>query len=125
MMERHFVTFVYPRLAVDEEAEEPVKSWDVEKAIEEAKTRHPGACSFEFHTRRREDDELDSKVVARSPTYFLGGGIITIEEVRGREKNLQQPLLAGMEANGWDRVVVAKFGKTSPLEEEDVVLESA
>lgn len=77
-IQQHFVTFYSPGTMVAETTAKPVADWTVDVAVEMArgiKERHGAApYGFCFTTRGREADDLDSKEIARSPFYWLGGG---------------------------------------------------
>ena len=128
-MEAHFVTFYSPGTFVAESSSLPIDSWDVAKAkamAGEVKERY-GATpyGFRFTTRTRKDDELDSKVTATSPTYYLGGTVETLEQVKARATDKERILVANMEGNKWDRIITNNnsWRWIQPLEEDDVVLQ--
>ena len=128
-MEAHFVTFYSPGTFVAESSSLPIDSWDVAKAkamAGEVKERY-GATpyGFRFTTRTREDNELDSKVTATSPTYYLGGTVETLEQVKARATDKERILVANMEGNKWDRIITNNnsWRWIQPLEEDDVVLQ--
>lgn len=119
-MEQHFVTFYSPGTIVAETTEKKIDSWDVTKAQEMAKNikeRH-GALpyGFRFTTRSRKDNELDSKVSESSGMYYLGGKVLTLQDIR--------TLISNMECNGWKKVIQNdnSWRWIQPLEEDDVVL---
>ncbi len=128
---KHFVTFYSPGTFVDEETRTPIDAWDVAAAFAMAKDiteRHDAKpYAFQFTTRSRGDDDLDSKEVARSPMHYFGVKIETIEEISARRRPKERTLLANMRSNGWDRIVTTTSGwKTSrPLGAEDVVLDES
>lgn len=126
-MQQHYVKFYSPGTLVAEITAEPIDSWDIDKAVEMSKQiveRH-GATpyAFKFTTRAREDNELDSKQVAESGYYFLGGQVKTLAEVEAEEPG--SILASNMRGNGWDKVVTTNnsYKWTQPLEPGDVVLE--
>lgn len=128
-MQQHFVTFFSPGTFVAETSEVPISAWDPEIAKKIArgiKERH-GATpyGFRFTTRSRKESDLDSQVSARSPMYFLGGKVETLEEVEARATKEDQILLSNMRGNGHKRIVTNNnsWRWTQPLEESDVVLE--
>lgn len=128
-MKQHFVTFYSPGTFVAEDTTKPIDSWDVEKAKEmarEIKERH-GATpyGFSFSTRTRGDEDLDSHVSETSATYFLGGKVRTLQEVKADNDPREEILLSNMECNGWDRIITNTnlWKWTQPLKENDVVLE--
>jgi hypothetical protein len=130
MIEKHFVTFYSPGTFVSEMTVEPVDSWDVEEAT--SKARHIieryGARPYGFRfTTRRNDGELDSKEVRRSGMYFLGGEVLTLQQVKDRNDPADRILISNMECNGYEKVVENRnsWKATIPLNEGDTVLEFA
>lgn len=128
-MERHFVTFFSPGTFVAEETVKPIDSWDVEAAMEMARsiTERYNATpyGFRFSTRTRKDDELDSTVTKRSHIYYLGGRVETLEDVERRADPKEAILLRNMRGNGWKRIVTNdnSWRWTQPLKDDDVVLD--
>ncbi len=128
-MEQHFVTFYSPGTFFAEQDTKPIDSWDVDAAIEMARgiTQRYNArpYGFQFTTRTRKDDELDSSVSAKSNLYYLGGRIETLEEVEARNNPDEKILRSNMRGNGWDRIVVNdnSWRTTQPLEADDVILD--
>jgi len=128
-MKKHFVIFFSPGTLLSEQSSESIDSWDVDKAVEmsrKIKERY-GATpyGFQFATRERKDDELDSKEIKRSGTYYLGGEVFTLEQIKSRNDPNDRILISNMECNGWDKVVVNtnSWKITQPLTENDTVLE--
>ena len=129
MMKQHFVEFYSPGTFVAEQSTRPIDAWNVDTAIEMArsiKERH-GAVpyGFRFITRGREDNELDSRIIDKSGLYYLGGRVETVEDVRQRDDPKEKILLSNMERNGFDRIVINEnSGRwTQPLHETDTVLD--
>lgn len=128
-MERHFVTFYSPGTFVAETSEHPVESWDTDVAVKIAfdVVERYGArpYGFKFSTRTRGDADLDSKVSKTSGTYYLGGKVETIDEVRARNYPSERILLSNMERNGYNRIIVNtnSWKWTQPLRKDDVVLD--
>lgn len=129
-MTRHFVTFLSPGTFVAEQSTKPIESWDVDKALEmsrDVKERY-GATPYGFYftTRARTDDELDSKVVEKSPLHYIGGRIRTLEEVEADNDPQEEILRSNMRCNGYSRVWESTEGWkwTQPLNDDDVVLEA-
>ncbi len=128
MLKQHFVTFFSPGTFVHEETTKEIAQWDVNAAIEMARTiieRHSATpFAFQFSTRGREDHELDSREVDRSGRYYLGGVVLSLSEVKARNNQKDRILIANMEGNGWDRVVENhnSWQTTQPLEDDDTVL---
>lgn len=128
-MERHFVTFLSPGTFFSEETEKPIDSWDIDKAVEMSRSikERYGAIPYGFYftTRARNDDELDSKRVAKSNLYYLGGRIETIEEVIARNDPDENILRKNMINNNVERIVVNdnSWRHSAPLKDDDVILD--
>jgi hypothetical protein len=127
-MKKHFVTFFSPGTFVAETTTKEIDLWDVERAMEmsgEVLERYDALpYGFQFTTRERGDSDFDSKEVARSGMYYLGGEVLTIDDLKKQNDPSNRILISNMEINGWDRVVVNKnsWSWTQPLKDDDVVL---
>lgn len=128
-MKANFVTFLSPGTFVHETSTKRIETWDVEQAKAMAKDiveRH-GATPFAFYftTRSRGETDLDSKQTAQSCTYYLGGRIETLEEVKARNLPDERILRSNMECNGYARIIVNTnlWKVTQPLRDDDVVLD--
>lgn len=128
-VKQHFVAFYSPGTFFAETSEKAIDSWDVEKAKKMSapiKERY-GATpyGFRFLTRGRTAKELDSKEIAHSPMYYLGGKVETMAQVKARATDKDRILISNMENNGYDRIVTSTGGYkwTQPIHEDDVVLE--
>ena len=92
----------------------------------EIKERH-GALpyGFQFATRTRNKNDFDSKETARSNMYYLGGEILTVEQVRAENNPDNKTLISNMECNGYDRIVKNRNSWlwTQPLNDDDIVLD--
>jgi len=130
-VKKHFVMFYSPGTFFAETSEKPIDSWDVEKAKKMARSikERYGATpyGFRFITRGRTAKELDSKEIALSPMYYLGGNVETLAQVKARATDKERILVSNMQNNGYDRIVTSTSGYkwTQPLQKEDVVLEVA
>ena len=129
IMKKHFVIFFSPGSFVSEQTEKPIESWDVEKAVEllkEIKERY-GATpyGFCFTTRGRNSDDLDSKEISRSGMYYLGGKVLTLQDVKARNNPDDRTLIFNMECNKYERVIenTNSWKVTLPLNDNDTVLE--
>jgi hypothetical protein len=128
-IERHFVTFLSPGTFVHEETTKPIEKWDVKKAKSMAKKiveRHNATpFAFYFTTRARNETDLDSRVIAESKRYYLGGKVETLAEVKARATKEDEILVANMEGNHWDRIITNtnSWRVCQPLADGDVVLE--
>lgn len=128
MIEQHFVTFVSPGTFVPETTTRPIPAWDTDEATSMASgivERHGARPYSFFFTTRRNDEELDSREVARSCHYFLGGTVLSLADVKARNDPADRMLIQDMEGKGIDRVVenCNSYRAVLPLSEEDVVLE--
>lgn len=127
-MEKNFVIFLSPGTFVAEQSEKPIDTWDVKAAVELSKgikERYDALpYGFYFVTRGRGPDDLDSKLIKRSGTYYLGGKVETYEEVCARNDPKEEILRSNMRCNGYKRIVVNdnSWRWTQPLEDGDVVL---
>lgn len=129
MLTQHYVEFFSPGTFVAETSVKPVESWDVDAAVEMARSiqeRH-GATpyGFRFTTRGREDDELDSRQIAKSGMYYLGGKVETLAEVEARNDPTEEILRSNMRSNDFARIITNtnSWKVTQPLHDGDVVLE--
>lgn len=128
-VEKHFVTFYSPGTFTAETTSHPIESWDVNKAMEMAHdvVERYGATpyGFEFSTRSRGDDDLDSRRAAQSPFYHLGGRVETLTQVEDRNDPKEEILRSNMRCNGWNMIVVNdnSWRSTRPLGETDVMLD--
>ena len=127
-MKQHFVTFFSPGSFVAEDITKPIKSWNVAIARRMAlqiKERH-GATpyGFQFTTRSRGAKDLDSRVSAKSPVYYINCKIETLEEITARNDPRDDTLLHNMRINHYERIVTTTKGWrwSQPLNEKDVVL---
>lgn len=127
-MRKHFVTFLSPGTFVAEETSKQVDSWDVDKAVEMSgaiiERYNALPYGFYFTTRERGEDDFDSKEVARSNMYYLGGEVFTLEELKARNDPNDKTLIWNMEVNKWEKIVenTNSWKWTQPLKEGDVVL---
>ncbi len=128
-IQKHFMTFYSPGTFVAETTEKQIASWDVDAAVAMARAiieRH-GATpyGFRFSTWGRSADDLDSEEIAKSPFYYLGGKVETIEEIVSRNDPKEEMLRSNMQINGISRVIVNdnSYRWAQPLNDDDVVLE--
>ena len=113
-MRRHFVTFYSPGTFCAEQTTKPIESWDVAEALRlmaGIKERH-GATpyGFQFITRERGDDDLDSKVVDESGVHYVDCVVRTLAEIKAESDPCNEILIDNMETNGWDSVVTTTKG---------------
>ena len=128
-MEKYFVVFCSPGTFVDETTEKPIESWDIEKAKVMATDVHEryGARPFGFYftTRSRGEEDLDSKEIASSGVYYLGGVVETREQVEARNDPSEDILRTNMRCNEIERVITNKnsFKTTRQFRDKDTLLE--
>lgn len=128
-MQQHFVEFFSPGTFVSECNTMQIDAWDVEKAKELARgvTQRYNArpYGFRFITRSRADDELDSKITAKSGVYYLGGKIETLADVEARNDPTERTLRDNMRINNIGRVIVNtnSWRFTGPFNDDDVLLD--
>jgi hypothetical protein len=128
-MVKHFVTFQSPGSFTAEQSTKEIKSWNVPTAVRmsrKIKERH-GALpyGFYFHTEEQKDGEWGVKTTKTSGTYFLGGKVKTVADVKAENDPKNEILIRNMEYNGYDRIVVNdnSWRWTQPLKKGDVVLD--
>jgi len=127
-MEKHFVKFLSPGTFLDEETWKEIDSWDIEQAIEMSKSiieRHNATpYGFQFVTRERSEEESDSRQTAKSGIYYLGGKIMTLDDVK-RSMPDEGILISNMECNNWGRIIVNtnSWRICKPLYEDDQVID--
>lgn len=127
-MSQHYVTFYSPGTLFSEESRCPIDNWDVDAAVEMARTvkERYGAVpyGFRFTTRSRGPADLDAKQTARSPFYWLGGTVRTLAEVEAENNPKEKILIGNMRRNNYGRVIVNtnSWLFTAPLGDEDVIL---
>lgn len=124
-MKAHFVTFYSPGTLFSEDTTKPIDSWDVEKAkkmskgITERYNQKP--FCFVFSTRERTDTDLDSKVVKTSAKHYLGGRVMTIDEIES-ELGKDSILAGNMRCNNWKKAIKCPAGNFQPFEKGDVIV---
>ncbi len=129
-MDKNFVTFYSPGTFVAEQTEQPIKHWCPKTAVKMAsniKERYNATpYGFRFTARSRGDADLDSKVTATSPMYYLGGKVETLEEIEARNDPKESILRSNMRGNGWERIWTSTTGWkwSQPLQPKDVVLDT-
>lgn len=126
---QHFVEFHSPGTLVAETTSLPIDSYDVNKAVEMAKSvtarYNARPFGFRFITRERGDDDLDSHVSETSCFYHLGGKIRTLKELQAKGDPRDETLISNMECNGWERVVenTNSWRWMSLFDDSDVILD--
>lgn len=122
------VTFYSPGTFVSEMSDVPIDSWDIEKAKELArgiKERH-NATPYGFRFRKRTLSVTGQAVdTETSCFYWLGGQVLTLQEVKDLNDPKHKILISNMECNNIAKIVINdnSWRFTGPLEEGDVVLE--
>jgi hypothetical protein len=103
--------------------------WSVDLAILMSKKiveRH-GAVpyGFQFTTRERTEKDFDSREVAKSPFYYLGGEVFTLAQLKASGYSGNGILISNMECNHYDKVVINtnSYEWTAPLGKNDIVLD--
>ena len=129
-IKQHFVTFKSPGMATAEHTTKeitpgtrsrplrwPTTYWNATAPSPTASTSPPGPAP---------PQELDSKNIAKSGTYFMGGKIQTLQEVMANPTG-NKTLIENMKGNHWDQVVTVTKGHqwTSPILKDDAVLDMA
>ena len=109
LMKQDYVEFFSPGAFMAETRRIEVPVHNVDKAVELARgiiERHGARpFGFQFLTRERACSELDATETYRSGTYFLGGKLITQQEVIDRNDPKEDILRSNMRCNGIERVI--------------------
>lgn len=125
-MKQHFVTFESPGIFFNEETTKPIDSWDIEKAKEMAKDiverYNQTPYAFQFTTRERGENELDSRETKRSGRYFLGGTVYSLAEMKAKNDKSFDILISNMECNNWGFVIKTPKGNWQPFTNEDSLI---
>ena len=126
-----YVVFYSPGTFVSETNEEKIDSLDIKKAIKMSKNikQRYGATpyGFSFSTRGRKKGELYSREIKRSGTYYLGGKILTLPDIKKRNDPNDIILISNMEINKIKKVVenCNSWKVIMELKDEDMVLQEA
>lgn len=127
-MRKNFVTFYSPGTFFDEITTKEIDSWDVEQAVTMAhdivERYNATPYGFRFSTSERGEEDFNSKEVAKSQFYHLGGKIETVKDVEKRNDPSEQILLGNMKGNHWDKIVVNtnSWKHTAVFEKGDCLL---
>ena len=128
-MKKHFVNFYTPGTFFSEFIIKEISFWNIVEAVEMARSIKDDygvvPYGFRFITRGREDQDLDSKVIAQSGMYFLGGKVETLKEVIARDDPNERILRSNMQNNGYTRIITNtnSWKVTQPFEDGDIVLQ--
>lgn len=126
---KHYVSFDSPGTFFHETTTKEIPSWDVNKAVAMARKikESYGATPFrfQFFTRERSAEELDSHIANTSGYYYLGGVVKTIDELRAENNPKNKILINNIMAMGCNRVIINNnsYKMTQPFTDSDIVLE--
>lgn len=136
---KHYVTFLSPGTFFNEESDRPIAEWDPRAAVALADTivERYGATpyAFMFSTRLEAEPIPDgeggtlgvaSKTVTTSGRYYLGGKLLTVDEIAARAAPDESILLSNMKCNDWPIVVeiARKYRTIQPFEENAVIVDA-
>ena len=126
-MKKHFVTFYSPGTMFAEETSKEIDSWDVNKAIELSKSivvRY-NATPYGFIFSTSESTDWEPRQIAKSPMYYLGGTIKTLEDVESENNPEDHILIQNMRFNGYNRIIENNnsWKSVHPLNDDDIVLQ--
>lgn len=125
-MQKHFVTFYSPGTFVSETTTKEIDAWSVDLAVRMAKEiveRHR-ATPYGFSFKTQESDGWEPKTVKESGMYFLGGRLLTLDDIPDVSEN--RILRSNMRNNGYDTVIenTNSWKVTLPFnKEKDTLLE--
>jgi hypothetical protein len=136
-MRKRYVTFVSPGTFVSETTTKPILSYDVVAAVEmsRAVTERYGAKPFAFYfsTQLVADPvpdgeggwlDVEAKEVEKSGNYFVGGTLLTLDDLKARNDPKNSILISNMECNGWPIVVENRnsYLSVQPFGENDFIV---
>lgn len=140
-MRKHYVTFLSPGTFFMEQSTRPLTDWNMVEAVTLAATiteRHNAKpYGFYFTTQLTGEPvpdgeggqlEVQEKEIARSGTYYLGGELLTVDQIAARVASGAidlRILLSNMEANDWPVVIENRnsWRVTLPFTQEDVLVD--
>ena len=130
-MKKRFVVFYSPGTFFTEDTTREIDTWDVKTAIEMARAVNEryGArpFGFRFILRERKEDELDSRVTEQSPMYYLGGRLLSLQDIIDRNDPKDAILISNMRSNDYKQVVenTNSWKTTQPFYDTDILLDVA
>ena len=97
--------------------------WEVEdRDPHQAIGSHAYACRFfDIASITIEGIEMKSERLNVSPLYYLGGQLMTLEQVEREQPD--SILLDNMIGNDWSAVIITSAGHCLPFEDGDVLVE--
>jgi hypothetical protein len=126
---QHYVEFLSPGTFESESTIEKCSSWDIDAAVARSRSilqaYNAKPYAFRFTTRGRKDGELDSKEIAHSRLYWLGGKVETAEEILARNHPDESALRLNIKIKQIKRIITNynSWRFTAALGDEDVVLD--
>lgn len=109
MKTKHFVSFFSPGTFVSETSDREVSSWDVNEAVRLSKsiTERHGAkpYGFRFKTVKLVDDGWNKETSATSGMYYLGGKVLSLQNVIDRNDPKNSILISNMKNNDYPYVI--------------------
>lgn len=137
-MRKHYVTFLSPGTFVAEQSTRPIDQWDTGLAVEMSTTiverYNARPYAFFFSTQLTAPPIPDGeggmlrvkpKTVSRSPLHFLGGTVLTLDDVKSRGNARDSILIDNMR---WSCPIVVEntngFRSVNDFREMDVVVDA-
>ena len=124
--QKHYVTFYSPGSFVLETTTKEIDVWSVDLAVyyaKKIKERH-GAIPYGFSFKTKESDGWSSKTVKESGMYYLGGRLLTIDDIPDTKEN--SILRDNMRFNNYEYVIenINSWKITLPFhKDKDILLE--
>ncbi len=130
-MQKHFVTFYSPGTLFHEETTKEIGAWDVEQAVEMAKgiieryNSKPFGFRFKTIDKTGADWSVITETIGESPMHYLGGEILTLEEIEARNDPKDEILISNMKGNDWNRIIQNKNSWliTQPFLDGDLLID--
>lgn len=135
---QNFVVFISPGTLFSETTTKPIESWSIEAACSMAdgiSERHGSKpFRFMFETKIISDPiddgqggtlDVEPKTIKSSAIHYLGGVLLTIEDVKARNDPKNDILIRNMECNNSPIVLenTNSYRSTLPFHEDDVVVD--
>jgi hypothetical protein len=127
-MEKHFVTFYYPRRWIStDDATLEIASWDIDTAMKVASGLKGRGDNYPYGFRFSTCPDAGAVATAenRSAIYYIGGLVQTIEDARKFAGEGDAYILSECKRKGFNRVLMDPVHKIViiALKDEDIVID--
>lgn len=137
-MRKEYVTFISPGTFMSEYTTRAIATRDVAEAVlmSQRVVERYNARPFAFYFSTMSEHapipdgeggtlNVEPKEVDRSGNYFLGGVLLTLDELKARHDSSLRILIDNMESNGWPVVIenCNSWKSVQPFKEKDCVVD--